>query len=58
MERAEERTLTPEERRLARLREIQRRLFPGDARLMYGDCRPLQVPIREVILCRQHGRSA
>ncbi len=52
---AEERTLTAEERRLERLRRIQRRLFPGDGHLLP---RILTAPVEEVIRWRQSGRSA
>lgn len=52
---AEERTLTAEERRLERLRRIQRRLFPGDRHLLP---RVLTAPVEEVIRWRQSGHSA
>lgn len=50
-----ERTMTPEERRLERLRRIQRRLFPGDGRLLD---RILTATVEEVIRWRRQGRSA
>lgn len=48
-------TMTAEERRLERLRRIQRRLFPGDRHLLP---RVLTAPVEEVIRWRQSGRSA
>ena len=50
-----ERTMTAEERRLERLRRIQRRLFPGDGHLLP---RILTAPVEEVIRWRRQGRSA
>lgn len=50
-----ERTMTAEERRLERLRRIQRRLFPGDGRLLP---KVLTAPVEEVIRWRRQGRSA
>lgn len=50
-----ERTMTAEERRLERLRRIQRRLFPGDGRLLD---RTLTATVEEVIRWRQSGHSA
>lgn len=47
-------TMTAEERRLERLRRIQRRLFPGDGRLLP---KVLTAPVEEVIRWQQ-GRSA
>jgi len=59
MQESSKRTLTPEQRRLERLRQIQHRLFPGDRRLLYGDGDHLNVPIGEVIQWRQQrGRCA